>query len=107
MPKDFIAILVPDLPDEVCAIQLRKMADLFGDRTYLSLSLRRRPNDQMRIHELSNLATRYNVRTVVTNDVLFHEPGRRQLQDVVTCIRDHTTIDDVGFEARAPCGQVS
>jgi hypothetical protein len=27
------------------------------------------------------------VKTVVTNDVLFHEPGRRQLQDVVTCIR--------------------
>ncbi|MGG2477996.1 hypothetical protein ACNVD4_21725, partial [Rhizobium sp. BR5] len=23
---------------------------------------------------------------VVTNDVLFHEPGRRQLQDIVTCI---------------------
>ncbi|MFS8116813.1 error-prone DNA polymerase, partial [Rhizobium jaguaris] len=33
-----------------------------------------------------------------TNDVLFHEPGRRQLQDIVTCIRTRTTIDDVGFE---------
>jgi error-prone DNA polymerase len=38
------------------------------------------------------------VKTVITNDVLFHEPGRRQLQDVVTCIRTGTTIDDVGFE---------
>ncbi|MGZ2459653.1 error-prone DNA polymerase [Rhizobium anhuiense] len=93
-----IGILVPDLPDDVCAIQLRKMADLFGDRAYVSLCLRRRQNDQLRLHEISNLAARFKVRTVVTNDVLFHEPGRRQLQDIVTCIRTRTTIDEVGFE---------
>lgn len=93
-----ICVLVPDLPDETCAIQLRKLAEVFENRTYLSLSLRRRPNDQMRLHELSILAAKFRVRTVVTNDVLFHEPNRRQLQDVVTCIRNHTTIDDVGFE---------
>ncbi len=40
----------------------------------------------------------FKVRTVVTNDVLSREPSRRQLQDVVTCIRNKTTIDDVGFE---------
>ena len=36
------------------------------------------------------------VPTVVTNDVLFHEPGRRILQDVVTCIRHGVTIDELG-----------
>ncbi|KOF20241.1 DNA polymerase [Ensifer adhaerens] len=93
-----IGILVPDLPDETCAVQLRKLAEIFGDRAYLSLCLRRRPNDQLRLHELSNLAIRFKVKTVVTNDVLFHEAGRRQLQDIVTCIRHNTTIDAVGFE---------
>ncbi|MBW9115686.1 error-prone DNA polymerase [Rhizobium cauense] len=93
-----IGIFVPDLPDETCAIQMRKMADLFQDRAYVSLCLRRRPNDQLRLHAISQIAARYKVRTVVTNDVLFHEPGRRQLQDIVTCIRNNTTIDDVGFE---------
>ncbi|MBY3266629.1 error-prone DNA polymerase [Rhizobium laguerreae] len=93
-----IGILVPDLPDDACGIQLRKMAELFGDRAYVSLCLRRRQNDQLRLHEISNLAARFKVRTVVTNDVLFHEPSRRQLQDIVTCIRTRTTIDDVGFE---------
>ncbi|MBY5592369.1 error-prone DNA polymerase [Rhizobium leguminosarum] len=93
-----IGILVPDLPDDACAIQLRKMAEVFGDRAYVSLCLRRRQNDPLRLHEISNLATRFKVRTVVTNDVLFHEPGRRQLQDIVTCIRTRTTIDEVGFE---------
>ncbi|MBY5904178.1 error-prone DNA polymerase [Rhizobium leguminosarum] len=92
-----IGILVPDLPDDACGIQLRKMAEVFGDRAYVSLCLRRRQNDQLRLHEISNLAARFKVKTVVTNDVLFHEPGRRQLQDIVTCIRTRTTIDDVGF----------
>ncbi|QCM14107.1 DNA polymerase III subunit alpha (plasmid) [Agrobacterium tumefaciens] len=96
--EGMIGVLVPDLPDDLCAIQLRKMAELFGDRAYVSLCLRRRPNDQLRLHEISNMAARFKVRTVVTNDVLFHEPGRRQLQDIVTCIRHNTTIDDVGFE---------
>ncbi|WP_028002785.1 MULTISPECIES: error-prone DNA polymerase [Sinorhizobium] len=96
--EGLIGILVPDLADETCAVQLRKMADVFGDRAYVSLCLRRRPNDQLRLHELWNLAIKHRVKTVVTNDVLFHEPGRRQLQDVVTCIRTGTTIDDVGFE---------
>ncbi len=71
-----IGILVPDLPDETCAVQLRKMAEIFGrPRAYVSLCLRRRPNDQMRLHEISNMAARASrSRTVVTNDVLFHEP---------------------------------
>ncbi|SCX21041.1 Error-prone DNA polymerase [Agrobacterium sp. DSM 25558] len=96
--EGLVGILVPDLADDVCAVQLRKMNEIFGRRAYLSLSLRRRPNDQMRLHELSNLATKFKVKTVVTNDVLFHEPSRRQLQDIVTCIRTTTTIDDVGFD---------
>jgi error-prone DNA polymerase len=38
------------------------------------------------------------VTPVVTNRVLFHHKDRRLLQDVVTCIREKTTIDDVGFK---------
>lgn len=40
--------------------------------------------------------------TVVTNDVLFHEPGRRILQDVVTAIRHNMTIDELGFRRERP-----
>ncbi len=93
-----IGMLVPDEADETCALQLRKMVELFGDRAYVSLCLRRRPNDRMRLHGIATMAACFRVRTVVTNDVLFHDPGRRQLQDVVTCIRTRTTIDDVGFD---------
>ncbi|RWH76951.1 MAG: error-prone DNA polymerase [Mesorhizobium sp.] len=95
--EGLIALLVPDRADDTCALQLRRLRETFSDRAYLALTLRRRPNDQVRLHELSNLATQMRVPTVVTNDVLFHEPGRRILQDVVTAIRHNITIDELGF----------
>lgn len=94
--EGLIAVLVPDLADETCGLRLRRLRDAFGDRAYLGLTLRRRPNDQMRLWELSTLAARIGVPTVVTNDVLFHEPGRRILQDVVTAIRHNVTVDALG-----------
>lgn len=93
-----IAILLPDEADDVYASQLRRVSAVFGDRAYVSLCLRRRPRDRLRLHNLSNMAFRHKVKTVVTNDVLFHDPSRRQLQDIVTCIRNRTTIDNVGFD---------
>ncbi len=95
--EGLIAVLVPDRADEICALHLRRLRETFGDRAHLALTLRRRPNDQLRMHELSNLATQMRVPTVATNDVLFHEPGRRILQDVMTAIRHNITIDELGF----------
>jgi error-prone DNA polymerase len=95
--EGLIAVLVPDEADDICALHLRRLVEAFGDRAALALTLRRRPNDALRLYELSNLAARAGVPTVVTNDVLFHVPARRILQDVVTCIRHNCTIDDAGF----------
>ncbi|HUZ90505.1 MAG TPA: error-prone DNA polymerase [Methylocella sp.] len=95
--EGLIAVLVPDAADDICAVQLRRLAEVFGDRATLALTLRRRPNDALRLHELSNLAAQAGVPTIVTNDALFHVPARRILQDVVTCIRHNCTIDDAGF----------
>jgi len=94
--EGLIVVLAPDLADETCGLRLRRLRDAFGDRAYLGLTLRRRPNDQMRLWELSTLAAGLGVPTVVTNDVLFHEPGRRILQDVVTAIRHNLTVDALG-----------
>ncbi|KPF84206.1 DNA polymerase [alpha proteobacterium AAP38] len=96
--EGLLAVLVPDQADEECGRRLRRLRETFGDRAYLALTLRRRPNDQLRLHELSNLAARMRVPTVVTNDVLFHDPGRRILQDVLSCIRRNSVIDQLGAQ---------
>ena len=95
--EGLIVVLVPDAADETCALHLRRLRETFADRATLALTLRRRPNDALRLHELSNMAARAGVPAVITNDVLFHVPARRILQDVVTCIRHNCTIDDAGF----------
>src|SRR5215470_4053634 len=95
--EGLIAVLVPDEADETCALHLRRLQESFGNRAYMALTLCRRPNDALRLHELSNLAAEAGVPTVVTNDVLFHVPGRRILQDILTCIRHNVTIDEIGF----------
>ncbi|MBX3484437.1 error-prone DNA polymerase [Phenylobacterium sp.] len=95
--EGLVAVLVPDRADGRCDVQLERLVSAFGADAHLALTLRRRPRDQLRLHELSETARRHGVRTVVTNDVLFHHPDRRILQDVVTCIREGCTIDEVGF----------
>ena len=95
--EGLITVLVPDEADEACGRRLRRLKTTFKSGAYLSLSLRRRPGDALRLHDLSNLAARAGVQTVVTNDVLFHHPERRLLQDVVTCVRHGCTIDELGF----------
>lgn len=93
-----VGILVPDEADDICAAQMRRVSKIFGSLAYVALSLRRRPNDQLRLYKLANVAADLGVKPVVTNDVLFHEPGRRQLQDIVTCVRNRTTIDAIGSD---------
>ncbi|MFH7812734.1 MULTISPECIES: error-prone DNA polymerase [Acetobacter] len=95
--EGLIVVLIPDTADDACGLHLRKLKDAFADRAYMALTLLRRPNDPMRLYELANLAHQARVPTVVTNDVLFHTHDRRILQDVVTCIRHNTTIDEAGF----------
>jgi error-prone DNA polymerase len=94
--EGLVAILVPNEADELCAQQLRKLKALFADRAYMALTLRRRQNDHVRLHALSQLAFRHRVPTVVTNDVLHHAHDRDMLHDVVTCIRHNCTIDTMG-----------
>ncbi len=93
--EGLLAVLLPGEVEEAEGVVAR-FADIFEGRAYLSLTLRRRPGDQLRLHNLSNLAARHHVPTVVTGDVLYHHPHRRVLQEVMTCTRHRCTIDELG-----------
>ena len=51
-----LAMLIPDEADAECASRLRRLTAVFEDRSYMALTLRRRPRDALRLHDLSNLA---------------------------------------------------
>jgi len=55
-----------------------------------------RGDDRARINRLAALAARHGLRLVATNDVHYHTPARRPLQDVMTCIREKVTIVEAG-----------
>ncbi|QJE73681.1 error-prone DNA polymerase [Aerophototrophica crusticola] len=73
----------------------------FGRDLYLALTHRYQGSDARRLAWLAGLAARHRVPTVATNDVLYHHPARRPLQDVMTCIRDGVTIQTAGFRLNA------
>ncbi|ANI79409.1 error-prone DNA polymerase [Sphingobium sp. EP60837] len=92
-----VAILVPDLPGNSMLSNLAELQEAFGARAYMALSLRRRPGDIARLHGLDTMARATGVRSVATGDILYHSPEMRPLQDVMTAIREKTSIDALGF----------
>ncbi|HTN22138.1 MAG TPA: error-prone DNA polymerase [Pelobium sp.] len=55
-------------------------------------------DDQKRLHRLWKLSQELDIPLVVTNDVHYHEPQRRELQDVLTCVREKCSITEAGFK---------
>jgi error-prone DNA polymerase len=101
-PAGTIAILVADQPDPALRDGLGRLRDLYDDRAHVTLSVRRRPGDAVRLAAIDRLARDARVAPVATGDVLYHEPRRRILQDVLTCIREGCAIDDAGFRREDP-----
>ncbi len=56
-----------------------------------------RGDDNARIERLDRLAKSHGCNSLATNDVHYHAPDRRPLQDVVTCIREKVTIATAGY----------
>jgi error-prone DNA polymerase len=95
--EGLVGVLLAHVADDALTPHLHAMREAFGDRAYLALSPRRLPGDAIRLHGLAEAARAARLRPLATGDVLYHAPERRILQDVVTCIREHTTIDAAGF----------
>ena len=91
------AILLPGDADARTRSDLGELRDVFGSGAHLALTLRRRPGDFARLAALDELARDIGVRGVACGDILYHAPDRRPLQDVLTAIREKTTIDALGF----------
>ena len=68
---------------------------------WLAASMLYRGDDARRLARLLAIAGDACVPLIAVNDVLYHAPERRPLQDVVTCIREHVTIETAGRRLEA------
>ncbi len=73
------------------------LAKKLPGQCYLALSRFYTSDDLARLDMFADFAATLRIPTVVTNDVLYHIPNRRPLQDVLTCIREHVSIHDAGM----------
>ena len=80
---------------------LERLKQSPADRVWLAASLLHRGDDKRRLARLSRLALAAGVPLLATNEVLYHHPARRPLQDVLTCIREKTTIEAIGRRLEA------
>ena len=83
--------------DSSFANALEEYRTVFGTDLYIAASRRYLGNDSKYLYRLAQLSAQLQIPMVATNDTHYHEPARRQLQDIVTCIREKCTIYTAGF----------
>ena len=96
-----LVALAPEKLDEAFAEFLKSFRRDVGENAHLAASHLYRGDDVKRIRRLAELAADHRLPLIATNDVLYHAPERRPLQDVMTCIREHVAIDEAGFRLLA------
>ncbi len=69
-----------------------------GKNLYIGATRSYRANDNKMLFRLAQLSEELDIPMVATNDVHYHDQSRRELQDILTCIREKCTIYNAGFK---------
>ena len=77
--------------------ELPRLRDALTSLRHVAASWLYRGDDAARIERLDRMARAHGCTILATNDVHYHAPDRRPLQDVVTCIREKVTIATAGY----------
>ncbi|MEH6951108.1 error-prone DNA polymerase [Nitrobacter sp. NHB1] len=80
---------------------LDQLRQSHADGVWLAASLLYRGDDRRRLARLDRIAAAASVPLLATNEVLYHHPARRPLQDVLTCIREKATVHTIGRKLEA------
>lgn len=101
-----IAIIPPERHDRATIADFIKRLLVMKEslkpaRLFLAAQHLYRGDDRRWLGRLQAIGEGLDLPLVATNDVLYHEPERRALQDVLTCIREKTTISEAGLRLAA------
>jgi error-prone DNA polymerase len=94
------AIIAPliqagEAPDERLRACLEKVREACGE-VWLAARFVFDGEDRRRLRLLKKLALETGAKLIATTEPLFHAPERRALMDVISCIREKTTLDVAG-----------
>jgi error-prone DNA polymerase len=83
--------------DPSLEIVLKEYREAFGKNLYIAATRRYHGDDNKYLYRLAQLSSKLDIPMLATNDVHYHIPTRRQLQDILTCIREKCTIYNAGY----------
>ena len=78
---------------------LTRLARRFPNHLFIGLSPDYDGEDEERFEERAALAAELNLPLIATGNVLMHKAARRPMVDILTCIRERCTIDNIGKRA--------
>ncbi|MDB5483474.1 MAG: polymerase alpha subunit, partial [Caulobacteraceae bacterium] len=96
-----LLVTPPQDLDEAFEASLRTLAGEFRGRVWLAAARPYGARDLNRLARLDALGAVAGAPMTAVNDVLYHGPERRPLQDVLTCIREGCSIEEAGLRLEA------
>ncbi len=101
---EYLAKNFKGIEDLICIAKNSELNDfnflkkIFKEKLYVSLCKYLDGMDKKRTQLAKKISKLYNLPLVATNDVHYHTPDRRPLQDCLTCIKEGLTLDTAGFK---------
>lgn len=103
-----LIVIPPIVPDDVFDAHLQILVETLQNTLkipdkppeiplYMALTYVHGGKNRERFGRINKLASGYNLPLIATNNVLYHVPDRRPLQDILTCIREHVSLEEAGY----------
>ena len=102
--QGLLLVLMPDRrlegPGELLPL-LPRLHEAAPGALWLAAAMHHHGDDRRRLAGLKALAEAQAIPLLAVNDVLYHHPSQRPLQDVMTCIREGVTVAGAGRRLEA------
>lgn len=95
-PEGLMLVLAPDRGTDRLRPWLERLNEARPGAVWLGAAMHRHGDDRRRLAQLSELSSQVGTPLLATNDVLYHDADERDLQHVMTCIREGVSIDQAG-----------
>jgi len=98
---DLLLIVVPPRRLDRLDTTLTRLREARPGAVWLGATMHRQGDDRRRLARLKAMAEQSGTPLLAMNDVLYHHPGERDLQDVLTCIREGVSVERAGRRLQA------
>ncbi|MCE4225075.1 error-prone DNA polymerase [Methylobacterium sp. C25] len=100
-PAGLLLIVIPPRRLDGLGDILARITQAAPGTAWLGVAMHRRGDDLRRLTRLQRIAGQARIPILAINDALYDTPGARDLQDVLSCIREGVTIENAGRRLEA------